>query len=129
MSRRLLEYANRGLRKADFMKQVSEVICAYCMLNVRMENKWNELFINSGVKKLKTEIYPMKFNGFRGMIKDEGLGNSMRVIKKYISDLKVRKRMISMNKFFSAYEDIFGYGIYIMAKDEQYKFNRYFANK
>ena len=33
----------------EFMKQVSEVICAYCMLNVRLINGWNDLFINSDI--------------------------------------------------------------------------------
>jgi len=100
----------------EFMKQVSEVICAYCMLNVRLINGWNDLFIKSGATKLETEIFPMHFNGFKGMIKDEGFKNSIRVIKKFISDSKVRKRMTTMNKFFKLHENIFGYGIYSMGK-------------
>jgi ubiquinone/menaquinone biosynthesis C-methylase UbiE len=100
-----------------FMEQVSDVICAYCMLNVRLADGWKDLFLRSGVKELDTEIFPMHFSGFTGMIKDEGIQNSIRVIIKYMTVPKVRKRMITMNKFFKKHEDIFGYGIYTMAKE------------
>jgi hypothetical protein len=30
---------------------------------------------------------------------------------------KIRKRMVTMNRFFKKYEDIFGYGIYTMVKE------------
>lgn len=100
----------------EFMKQVSEVICAYCMLNVQLTDEWNDLFIKSGAKKLETEIFPMDFAGFKGMIKDEGFINSIMVINKYLTDSKVRNRMNTMNKFFRKHENIFGYGIYTMTK-------------
>lgn len=101
----------------SFLQQVSDVICAYCMLNVRISDDWNSLFIQSGARDLQTRIYPMKFNGFLGMIKDEGLMNSIRVMTKYLTDKKVRTRMSMMNKFFKKHEDIFGYGIYVMMKN------------
>jgi len=100
----------------EFMKQVSEIICAYCMLNVRLANAWNDLFLKSGARKLETKIFPMHFSGFTGMIRDEGFSNSTRVIGKYISDPRVRRRMNTMNRFFKKHEDIFGYGIYTMSK-------------
>lgn len=101
---------------AEFMRQVSEVICAYCMLNVRIEEKWNDLFLKAGAKIIESEIFPMYFNGIKGMIKDEGFRNSIGVIKKYITDVKVRSRMNTMNRFFKNHEDIFGYGIFTMIK-------------
>lgn len=100
----------------EFMRQVSDVICAYCMLNVKTAGAWDKLFMDSGAQQLNTEIFPMYFNGFHGMIKDEGFVNSIRVIKKYMTDGKVRKRMLTMNKFFKQHEDIFGYGIYTATK-------------
>jgi SAM-dependent methyltransferase len=100
----------------QFMQQVSNVICAYCMLNVRISDDWNKLFVQSGASGLQTIIYPMHFSGFPGMIKDEGVSNSIRVIRKYLTDSKVRTRMNTMNKFFKRNEDIFGYGIYTMTK-------------
>ena len=100
----------------QFMQQVSNVICAYCMLNVRISEGWNKLFLDSGASDLQTTIYPMNFSGFPGMIKDEGLSNSIRVIRKYLIDSKVRVRMNTMNRFFKRNEDIFGYGIYTMTK-------------
>lgn len=99
-----------------FMKQVSDVICAYCMLNVKILDGWKNLFIQSGASNLRTDIYPMNFSGFPGMIKDEGFTNFIHVMKKYLTDSKVRTRMITMNRFFKKNEDIFGYGIYTMKK-------------
>jgi ubiquinone/menaquinone biosynthesis C-methylase UbiE len=105
----------------EFMRQVSDVICAYCMLNVRTEYNWNQMFMDSGAQQLDTEIYPMYFSGFLGMIKDEGFVNSIRVIKKYLIDKKIRIRMMTMNRFFKQNEDIFGYGIYMLKKQTQPK--------
>lgn len=103
----------------EFMRQVSEVICAYCMLNVKTAENWDKFFINAGAQQLNTEIYPMYFGGFLGMIKDEGFVNSIRVIKKYLIDKKIRTRMMAMNRFFKQNEDIFGYGIYTVKKQMQ----------
>jgi len=100
----------------DFMRQVSDEICAYCMLNVKTAEDWNKLFLDSGAQQLDTEIYPMHFSGFLGMIRDEGFVNSIRVFRKYLIDKKIRTRMMTMNKFFKENEDIFGYGIYTMKK-------------
>jgi len=99
-----------------FMKQVSEVICAYCMLNVKMLDGWRNMFINSGASNLKTEVYPMYFSGFPGMIRDEGFSNTLRIIRKFLTSSEVRIRMNTMNRFFKKNEDIFGYGIYSMTK-------------
>jgi len=99
-----------------FMQQVSSVICAYCMLNVRISEEWDKLFSHCGAYELQTNVYSMHFSGFPGMIKDEGLSNSIRVIGKYLTDSKIRKRMNTMNRFFKKNEDIFGYGIYTMKK-------------
>jgi ubiquinone/menaquinone biosynthesis C-methylase UbiE len=103
---------------AEFIKQVSDVICAYCMLNVRLAEGWTELFQMSGAMKLSTEIFPMKFNGFLGMVKDEGIGNALRVITKYFSDSRIRTRMKTMNSFFARHHETFGFGIYTMAGKE-----------
>lgn len=101
----------------QFMKQVSEVICAYCMLNVKMLDGWENLFIQSGASNLQTGINPMHISGFPGMIRDEGLSNSIRITKKFLTDSKVRNRMNTMDKFFKKNQNIFGYGIYTMTKN------------
>lgn len=100
----------------EFMRQVSEVICAYCMLNVRLLQGWEELFADSGAQVIETELYPMHFQGFFGMIKDEGPINFLRIVRKYMTDSKVRSRMKTMHKFFMKNEETFGYGIYIVKK-------------
>jgi hypothetical protein len=61
----------------------------------------------------------MNFSGFPGMIKDEGFTNFFHVMRKYLTDSKIRIRMNTMNRFFKRNEDIFGYGIYTMKKTKQ----------
>lgn len=100
----------------EFMDTVSNVICAYCMKNVSTFEGWNELFINSGVKRLRTEKHSMEFHGMRGMISDEGLMNSFEVMFKYFTNSAVRKRMNRLNKFFKDNPEYFGYGIYVGSK-------------
>ncbi len=73
-----------------FMKQVSDVICAYCMLNVKILDGWKNLFIQSGASNLRTDIYPLNFSGFPDIIKDEGFTNFFHVMRKYLTDSKIR---------------------------------------
>ena len=95
------------------MDAVSNVICAYCMTNVSTSAGWEKLFKDAGVKNLKTYSHSMDFNGIRGMIRNEGFANSMRVMFRYATKRDVRKRMDTMNRFFSANPEYFGYGIYV----------------
>lgn len=104
---------------SGFLQQVSDVICAYCMLKVKLVEGWKDLFVESGAKKLNAEIYPMAFNGMKGMLQDEGFSNSIRVMKRYLTDSKVRNRMRTMNRFFKDHEEIFGFGIYTMTKTDK----------
>jgi ubiquinone/menaquinone biosynthesis C-methylase UbiE len=104
----------------EFMKHVSDVICAYCMLNVKLADDWNDLFIESGALELDTELFPMLFSGFKGMLRDEGFRNSVRVFIKYLIDSKIRIRMNTMNRFFKKHEEIFGFGIYTMTRKNSF---------
>lgn len=101
----------------EFMKQVSEVICAYCMLNVRLMKDWEHLFISGGAQRVESNIYSMNFGGLFGMIKDEGITNFVRILSNYMFDSRVRMRMNTLNNFIKNHEDIFGYGIYTIKKD------------
>lgn len=99
----------------EFMDDVSNVICAYCMLNVHTFQDWEKLFKDAGVKELLTMKYPMTFQGMRSMITDEGL-NAVRVMFRVMTRHRVRKRMNTMNRFFKDNAQYFGYGIYIGRK-------------
>ncbi|UCG26606.1 MAG: class I SAM-dependent methyltransferase, partial [Bacteroidales bacterium] len=62
-----IELTWREKPSGEFIKQVSDVICAYCMLNVKLMDGWNDLFTGSGAFRLDAEPFPMKVNGFKGM--------------------------------------------------------------
>ena len=100
----------------EFLDGVSNVICAYCMLGVETFEDWKRLFEDAGVKELQTSAYSQEFKGMRGMLADEGLVNASKIMFRYLTNSRVRKRMKTMDKFFGEHDEYFGYGIYVGRK-------------
>ncbi len=100
----------------EFLDGVSNVICAYCMLVVETFEDWKKTFEEAGVKELQTSAYSQEFKGMRGMLADEGLANASKIMFRYLTNSKVRKRMMTMDKFFKDNDQYFGYGIYVGKK-------------
>lgn len=86
------------------------------MLGVETFEDWEKTFKESGVKELQTLAYTQEFTGMRGMLADEGFVKGSRIMFRYLTNSKVRKRMQTMDKFFREYEEYFGYGIYVGTK-------------
>jgi len=100
----------------EFLDGVSNVICAYCMLGVETFENWKKFLDEAGVKELQTLAYSQEFRGMRGMLADEGLVNAARIMFRYLTNGRIRRRMKTMDKFFKEYDDYFGYGIYVGRK-------------
>lgn len=100
----------------EFMDAVSNEICAYCMTNVLTYENWENLFHEAGFSQLKVIRSSMTMSGLKGMVQDEGLGNTLRVMGKYLFNTRVRKRMMNLNTFINSNPQYFGYGIYIAKK-------------
>lgn len=100
----------------EFLEGVSNVICAYCMLGVETFEDWKKLFEEAGVKELQTSAYSQEFRGMRGMLADEGLVNAGKIMFRYLTNSRVRRRMKTMDEFFKEHDQYFGYGIYIGQK-------------
>lgn len=101
---------------AGFLDAVSNEICAYCMTNVLTFEGWEKLIIGSGFAEIKTFRYSMDLAGLKGMIRNEGFSNSVKVMSKYLFNAKVRRRMLSLRKFMNSNPQYFGYGIYVAKK-------------
>jgi ubiquinone/menaquinone biosynthesis C-methylase UbiE len=97
---------------ADFLAAVSNVLCAYCMQNVHTFPEWEELLKETGVNQLAVQVFDLGNAGMMGMLASEGLANTGRVMLKYLTNGRVRKRMRTMGRFFKEHTDYFGYGIY-----------------
>ena len=100
----------------EFLDTVSTVICAYCMLNAHTFVSWKKLFEDTGLTNLKVIEHSMDFGGMGSMFGDEGIVNTIRIMWKYATDSKVRRRMNILNRNFQKYTDFFGYGTYIVKK-------------
>lgn len=101
---------------SEFLRAVSEVICAKCMLNVQIFEEWEELFRDAGASQLETIEHSMKFDGMRGMVANEGVLNTCKVMLRYLTNRRIRKRMDTMDRFFKGHTQYFGYGIYVGRK-------------
>jgi ubiquinone/menaquinone biosynthesis C-methylase UbiE len=100
----------------EFLDKVSNEICAYCMTNVEIYDGWKALFSEAGFNKIEVFQFPMDFQGMRGMLRDEGILNSCKVMFRYVTHARIRKRMTSLNRLFKAHLEYFGYGLYICTK-------------
>jgi ubiquinone/menaquinone biosynthesis C-methylase UbiE len=100
----------------EFMNGVSNVLCAYCMRNVRTFDGWKKLFLKSGLKQLQTQEFSLGGMAMSGMRKDERIVRSLQILLKTATDGAVRRRMKTMRSFFREHADFFGYGIYIGRK-------------
>ena len=96
-------------------EELKNIIGIFEGLIVRSATKVTAEIINAA-KKLKVIEHSMEFTGMKGMVADEGLMNSMRVMRRYLFNSRVRNRMKTMDKFFKTYPEYFGYGIYIVNK-------------
>lgn len=83
---------------------------------VEMFEDWKKLFKEAGVKELQTTASSMEFQGTQGMVADEGLINTSKIMFRYLTNGRVRTRMRTMDKFFKEHDQYFGYGIYVGKK-------------
>ncbi len=73
------------------------------MRNVGTFQEWEGLLAEMGVKDVRVTVHPLVGRvGMFGMLADEGLTNTARVLYKYLSDARIRRRMKRMNRFFKA---------------------------
>jgi ubiquinone/menaquinone biosynthesis C-methylase UbiE len=100
----------------EFMDGVSNVLCVYCMRNVRTFDGWKKLFLKAGLKQLQTQEFSLGGMAMAKLRRDEGFVRSLQILFKTAMDAAVRKRMKTMRRFFREHEDFFGYGIYIGKK-------------
>ncbi len=107
-----LELSWRKPPTTEFLGAVSHVLHAYCMQNVHTVEGWENLLKDAGVKQLETTAFSMENGGMLGMLADEGLINTAKVMLRSVTNSRIRKRMSTMSRFFGEHADYFGYGIY-----------------
>jgi ubiquinone/menaquinone biosynthesis C-methylase UbiE len=111
-----LELSWKKQTTKEFIDAVSNVLCAYCMLKVHTYEDWEKLFKKAGVKHLEIIASSMEFGGLRGMFGDEGFYNAFKIMYRFLTKSRIRRRMSTMNKFFKENGEYFGFGIYIGEK-------------
>ena len=100
----------------EFLDYVSNVLCSYCMRKAETYEGWKDVFRKAGVQEVEVRKDTFRNSGILHMLKDEGLGNTMKILSRYIGNSDVRKRMKLINAAFARYPQYFGYGIYSFTK-------------
>ncbi len=108
-----LELSWRKEITKEFLEIANRELCGICISNVQTFDEWAELFRSNGYHNLTADKFTMDYRGMMGMIQDEGLSNGLRVMFKYLTNDKIRKRMQKLDRFFKNYSEYVGYGIYI----------------
>ena len=111
-----LELSWKVIPASEFQEKATKEICAKCISNVVTFEIYENDFKNEGFENVQTHKYDMQFNGMYGMLRDEGLFNGIKVVWKYISNSRIRKRMMKLDNFFKSYPEYIGYGIFISNK-------------
>ena len=101
--------------KTPVTNETVDRICAMCISNVITFQLWEKM-ISEGGFDVEVNKFDMGFRGMSGMFKDEGVVNGTKVIYKYITNKKIRKRMKKLGRFFKLYPEYIGYGIYVGTK-------------
>jgi SAM-dependent methyltransferase len=97
-----------------FQAAASEA-CVFCIQNPRTFSDLETLFRENGVTDLEVVRGEM---GTRqcGMFRDEGMANAARVMRKWLFDARIKKRMNAVFDFFRDQSEYIGYGIYVGRK-------------
>ncbi len=111
-----LELSWRKEIDQEFLDKVSNVLCAYCMMNVSTYDDWETIFENAGINKLSTSQGENVSGTFFNKLKEEGIKNTIKIMFNTLRNKEIRERISLMNKFFKQYNDYFGYGIYYYQK-------------
>lgn len=101
---------------ADFLDKVDNVLRAYCLKNARTYDGWKNVFEKTNTPTLEIKKGKTITNNFFGMLKEEGIVNTIKITFNSISKSEVRNRLKIMGKFVEEYSDYFGYGVYVIQK-------------
>lgn len=100
----------------EFLRSVSDVLCAYCMQNVETFESWTDRLQEAGLAELTTSLYPLPAQSLRATLRDEGVRNTAMVMLRTLLRASVRARTRRMNDFFRAHADVFAYGVFVGRK-------------
>jgi ubiquinone/menaquinone biosynthesis C-methylase UbiE len=110
-------------RKTGRMSDIiSNELRSHCMEKAESFEGWRKVFGNAGIRDLTVieQPFSMSFDvkNMMVMLKDEGIENSLQIIRKYLTRRDVRHRMNAISRIFSEHADFFGCGIYVFEKTD-----------
>jgi ubiquinone/menaquinone biosynthesis C-methylase UbiE len=98
----------------EIVARVRETLCA-AAVNTETQEEWIQLFDLSGFEVVYSELKDHRFN-FSGMLKNEGLRDSLRIALKSLSNETVKRKMEQITSLFKETNEYLGYGIYVARK-------------
>jgi SAM-dependent methyltransferase len=113
-----LELSWRKAIPQEFIRILSDVICAYCMTNVQTFDGWRRVFHAAGIPEVSVIRlgFSPRSGGILGLFKDEGLFRSISILRNISKNPEIKARMQAIRRYFKDYEDYFACGIYYFRK-------------
>ncbi len=97
------------------VKRAANAICRV-VTNAEEHNGWIYLLRSCGLTVTEAELRNVEFS-FSGMLRNEGLFSTLRIVLKSAFDEQTRKKTKEINKLFHDVKDYLGYGIYVGKRD------------
>ncbi|MFW9831269.1 MAG: class I SAM-dependent methyltransferase [Candidatus Thorarchaeota archaeon] len=96
--------------------RVRETLCS-AAINTEVHEEWMRLLRQHGFRVVYSDLLDHKFD-FRGILRNEGLGSSLKITIKWISDKFVKEKMKQITNLFKEADEYLGYGIYVARKSQ-----------
>jgi len=112
----VIELAWKKPPTETIVTRVRETLCS-AAINTETHENWISLFRQYGFEVVYSELLDHKFN-FIGMVRNEGIGASMRIAFKSISDKSVKRKMNQIANLFKETGEYLGYGIYVARRKQ-----------
>ncbi len=110
----VVELAWKSPPPDKIIKRVGDVLCG-AAVNAELHDGWINRLHESGFDVVHAEICDLDFT-FGGMLKNEGVASTLRIMFKGFLDESVRRKTGEVTKLFRETRKYLGYGIYIGRK-------------
>jgi len=112
--------------KQEMTGAMSDVIThelrSHCMEKAETFEGWRDIFAKAGITDLTVMEQPFRMSfdvkNMAAMIRDEGIANTLHIMRNYLARRDIRDRMNAISRIFGEHADFFGCGIYVFEKQD-----------
>lgn len=95
----------------DNVRDTTYQICGCRTLEFHSASEWADLFQRAGLSQVESSEQPFDMLSVSGFLRDEGVGNSIRIFERMLKRKATLKRMQQIWQHFSAHRQYFSYTV------------------